>query len=291
MIYFIQCQSTNNVKIGYTGGDPEKRKAELQTGSAAGLNLLFTMPGEMSDEKKLHERFAASRVHGEWFRPTHEVLAFVIAETGLAAFDKANATFKPAKFFATNGEFNYRLDSVKIYLAGSIKKNCWRHNVVKGLRGAIEEIDSGECASSALHQFWPTLHHAIFGRHHYVGPYFTSCDHGCFHGEDSHGVGASVEKKIHDAEEKKGDVVQVCLQAIHAADLVFAWIDSLDCYGTITELGYARAIGKTVCVCGPRAFRDMWFLYTMADFTVFVDSPPETVLRNYLEITLTVPVE
>jgi hypothetical protein len=52
--------------------------------------------------------------------------------------------------------------------------------------------------------------------------------------------------------------------AIEAADLVFAWIDGPDCYGTILEIGYARALGKAVVVAmsdefaATKAAHEMW---------------------------------
>jgi nucleoside 2-deoxyribosyltransferase len=48
--------------------------------------------------------------------------------------------------------------------------------------------------------------------------------------------------------------------------VVYAWIDTLDCYGTIVELGYAKALEKEIWIAGPRRFRDMWFVYELASF-------------------------
>lgn len=61
-------------KIGYTAGDPKDRLQMLQVGSSRALVLVTTLPGEMSDEKRLHMRFAHTRVRGEWFALTDEDL-------------------------------------------------------------------------------------------------------------------------------------------------------------------------------------------------------------------------
>ncbi len=61
MIYFIQDEGIGHIKIGYTGGEAGDRVRALQVGSAAGLVVLFTMPGTMAEEKALHERFRAAR--------------------------------------------------------------------------------------------------------------------------------------------------------------------------------------------------------------------------------------
>lgn len=105
--------------------------------------------------------------------------------------------------------------------------------------------------------------------------------HGCSHGEDTHGVRYFVAVEGPDGEESffthsgciGGVVVEKCLAALRTADVVFAWIDSLDCYGTIAEIGFAIGIGIPVLVAGPRRFRDMWFLYMASPFvrTDFLD--------------------
>ncbi len=71
----------------------------------------------------------------------------------------------------------------------------------------------------------------------------------------------------------KDMVVRLCLEALRRADLVFAWVDSLDCYGTVTEIGYARALGKPVVCAGPRRFRDMWFVHEACAFFLESDTP------------------
>jgi hypothetical protein len=79
VIYFIQDEATLLIKIGYTAGDPEGRRCDLQTGSAGRLVLLGAMPGEQSDERLLHQRFVNYRVAGEWFRPAPCILALLLA--------------------------------------------------------------------------------------------------------------------------------------------------------------------------------------------------------------------
>jgi hypothetical protein len=78
MIYFIQDDTSNLIKIGFVKGeDANVRLADLQTGSAAGLVLLGTMPGDRQVETDLHARFAAAREHGEWFRPVPGLIRFI----------------------------------------------------------------------------------------------------------------------------------------------------------------------------------------------------------------------
>lgn len=74
MIYFIQADGLGHIKIGFTESTAEARLADFLTGSPVSLRLLGSIPGTAEDEKDLHRRFAAHRVHGEWFRPVPELL-------------------------------------------------------------------------------------------------------------------------------------------------------------------------------------------------------------------------
>lgn len=158
-----------------------------------------------------------------------------------------------------------------IYLAGKISKNGWRHDIVKNLR----DYDSGytgqgvSCGdNSFLTKGWPIIEKAIYreidGGFNYTGPFFVGCDHGCFHGEGTHGTSDySGMGHWDDDRNHRETVVTNCLEAIKKSDIVFAWIDSVDCYGTIAELAYAKAIGKDIFITGPEYFGDLWFLYQM----------------------------
>lgn len=78
MIYFVEAVGVGNIKIGFTGADDVQfRIDQLQTGCPVPLRLLNAVPGTEQDEKDLHRRFAANRVHGEWFKPAPELLALI----------------------------------------------------------------------------------------------------------------------------------------------------------------------------------------------------------------------
>ena len=59
------------------------------------------------------------------------------------------------------------------------------------------------------------------------------------------------------------------MAVIRKADLVFAWIDSLDCYGTIVEIGYAHGRQKKIVIAGPEFYKDLWFVYQFAGGVAF----------------------
>jgi Meiotically up-regulated gene 113 len=64
-VYIAKCQGY--YKIGYTGGDPRKRIAELQTGNPFPVEYMGSISGSLEVEDALHERFAHKHVRGEWF--------------------------------------------------------------------------------------------------------------------------------------------------------------------------------------------------------------------------------
>lgn len=84
-VYFIS-DAYGYVKIG-TSLDVEMRMQEIQRHNARPVRLLATVPGGLKRERELHARFASSRLLGEWFAPTTELLAFIgdIATTEEAA--------------------------------------------------------------------------------------------------------------------------------------------------------------------------------------------------------------
>jgi len=108
----------------------------------------------------------------------------------------------------------------KVYLAGKIRTNCWRHELVPGLRAAGWKDGP-----------------LVFRDFVYVGPFFVGCDHGCYHGPTTHGCGRDLMAPDSLASH---DVAGACRLAIKNSSLVFCYIESLDCYGTLVEIGWAQ---------------------------------------------------
>ena len=75
-IYFVQCQMTKMVKIGYAR-DPLARLSSMQTGSPTPLKMLTIIPGDRFKEKQMHARFKNCYSHGEWFSPSPELMAYI----------------------------------------------------------------------------------------------------------------------------------------------------------------------------------------------------------------------
>jgi len=125
-------------------------------------------------------------------------------------------------------------NSKKIYLAGKITKNGWRHHLVPELR----------------HATWDDAPLA-FGSHKYIGPFFVGCDHGCFHVPTGHG---SINKDLKACAEDYNPVTRAqvhhnCLTAIGNCDVLIAYINDAECYGSIAEIQFALDKRKHVVIC------------------------------------------
>ena len=59
----------------------------------------------------------------------------------------------------------------RVYIAGKISKCDFRHHIVAGLKD--HPFDQTELVTPGFI---------------YVGPFFVSCDHGCYHGNGTHGA-------------------------------------------------------------------------------------------------------
>lgn len=246
MIYFAQDTVSLNIKIGYTGNeDAERRIKQLQTGNSNRIELLATCAGEQVVETSLHQMFAEANVCGEWFRPTPNLLKFIVGVVAKAPQPRTQVK---------------RGGSQTFYLAGKITSwDDWRFGII--------HPDLVDNFPQDTTRNWTVQQNVIENKHHYAGPFFSYTGHGCIAtAPDEHGLWAKTLCR-HDpaGEDHAANVVRNCLAAIQRASILFAWIDSHDCYGTIVEIGYALASNKPVWIAGPRYFRDMWFCYKTAE--------------------------
>lgn len=80
-VYFIQAGDGGPIKIGCSCNVP-MRLSVLQIGNAEPLRTLCTMPGAYAEEHRLHDRFKADNIAGEWFRPSADLMSFIGAIGG-----------------------------------------------------------------------------------------------------------------------------------------------------------------------------------------------------------------
>jgi hypothetical protein len=75
-LYFIEAINTGYIKIGRSA-NPDRRLAQLTTGSPNQLVLLGKISGGSALEAELHRRFEGHREKGEWFKASSELKEFI----------------------------------------------------------------------------------------------------------------------------------------------------------------------------------------------------------------------
>ena len=163
-----------------------------------------------------------------------------------------------------------------VYLAGKIRKHCWRHQMISGLRD--HSWGDGPLQQDGFI---------------YIGPFFIGCDHGCFHNRNSHGNVAIRGDNLCPGRDSNAEfdaphleVATLCLEALVKADLIFCYVDTVDCYGTLVEIGYALAHDIPLVIAfapyiATSADNDFWFSCVKARWTIY--GVREYQLSNYLD--------
>lgn len=141
---------------------------------------------------------------------------------------------------------------LKLYLAGKIKKNDFRHRIVPNLRD--HDASGGQLKTASFI---------------YTGPFFTACDHGCYHTPNSHGSIAENGCMASGDTETRYEVIRRNNAAIDSADLVFAYITTTDCYGTLIEIGRTTITPRrprlAIAFAPGIPVDDFWYCASQAD--------------------------
>lgn len=76
-IYFISCKMPDfPIKLGYAN-DLATRLSSIQTALPFKVIVLADMPGTKDDERDLKIYFRQSRIRGEWFRRSPEIMEYI----------------------------------------------------------------------------------------------------------------------------------------------------------------------------------------------------------------------
>ena len=114
----------------------------------------------------------------------------------------------------------------------------------------------------------------------YTGPF-------SYDGLGGHGSGNPNVFDNH-GDEHPDFVVADCQKRIRSSDVVFAWIGSTDCYGTLVELGYAAAYNKPIWIGSPPNNSglmggDLWYAFATASRIRVAPTPQEAFSALYQE--------
>jgi nucleoside 2-deoxyribosyltransferase len=175
----------------------------------------------------------------------------------------------------------------KIYFAGKIGFNDWRHDIVgMGLRNA------GQWNRDVWQSDGPDYINLDNGDI-YCGPFFVSDDHGCGHGPNSHGTGNENTNCFTPPSRK--EVFNRCIKQISESDYVFCWLSSKEAYGTLFELGVAFEKKKKIFLAIDESLRktddkslkeanDFWFSRIGCWYTEYYNNHYEA-WNKFLELT------
>jgi len=98
-VYFLQGAKTKLVKIGFSRF-PQHRARLHQCGSPDLLKLVGLMVADRLAEGQIHRIFAKDRLHGEWFKPSPELLSFVKEKCSLESMDSIEVDARNPDVFA-----------------------------------------------------------------------------------------------------------------------------------------------------------------------------------------------
>jgi hypothetical protein len=150
----------------------------------------------------------------------------------------------------------------KVYLAGKFSEPDWRQEIIGGYRPPAIGSEDDEWDERRFVFALPDKRKLT-----YTGPFRFDMGHGnfagphqyCIDAEDVSGHGIGPIQYETDAR----FVVTSCLNAIRCTDLVFAWIDNRECFGTVAEIGVATGMsltgrGPIIVTASPGYDRELW---------------------------------
>ena len=153
-----------------------------------------------------------------------------------------------------NGEFENSY-VINVYLAGKIEPNGWRQKLID-IRNNFFGEEKNKIRNGITIKYNDHIN--------ITGPFFLSCDHSCYHGNNSHGVGLNSYNDCYGLTDhfSEDEVKDICLQQIKKSDVIFAYINDDTCYGTLYELGYASALNKPILLLfdSNKRRNNMWFI-------------------------------
>lgn len=139
-VYFIQAQEGGPVKIGWTV-NPHKRLKALQAASPYKLVIRYTLRGTQQLEHYLHERFASSRLEGEWFEVHHDMPG-CLHEDGLSTVNWLDDETKVRIFEREAQEQRIAQREYRQQQKRRANKRAWRNHAFEKATTKLLESDA-----------------------------------------------------------------------------------------------------------------------------------------------------
>ncbi|HIG41220.1 MAG TPA: hypothetical protein EYQ14_11860 [Gammaproteobacteria bacterium] len=194
----------------------------------------------------------------------------------------------------------------KLYLAGRIEKRD--QQLKKGYRWGLvnaRNLDYPEASDPVLESTYHTSFSVDDIALIYTGPYTLGDDHGSSHqpfsvkprenhcwnngyGSRSHGSApiAYIDYDTEEVDRNASSTFKRAMNGIAACDVFFVWLDDMEAFGTLVEIGYAKAAGKHIVLAVPpmteltannpaNSRGELWFAHQAANEIVPGDSAKE----------------
>ena len=165
-----------------------------------------------------------------------------------------------------------------VYLAGQITKNWWRNaltNTEYTPKTRIPFVDVMNYHKDDY--FYSTYECEDFI---VTGPHAVGCDHGCFHDFPHAASGYCLGSG--DTFVTTKEVCDACCDQIKRAEVLFAYIEEEEAFGTFAEIGVAKGLGKYIHILfkTKKLAKKLWFLSEMADAFSIQDGEDTPEIRK-----------
>jgi len=124
----------------------------------------------------------------------------------------------------------------RVYFAGKIASRDWRHDLTASLGAPANALLYADQSDTEI-----PLTDAD-----YVGPFFVYDNHVTYHGPSTHGN--IMSRDTSDMSYVRNAIIHRNMEAIRSANMIFAYLQSDDCYGTIGEIGMASSLENRIVV-------------------------------------------
>jgi hypothetical protein len=193
-----------------------------------------------------------------------------------------------------HGVQNIQEIRMKLYLAGKISRKDWRTHILGERPGSID-YDVNDAFVDGIYNSKYQQEHDTFT---YIGPFFISCDHGCYHKNNDndmvfpfedefypsvlseHGAGPTgchTQSGINDQSRHRRKLFATNCERILRSDVCLVYINENDCFGTLMEIGFMQAHGKRFYVAfGPLADHEEMWMATQKAHGIYHGSIEET---------------
>lgn len=142
-----------------------------------------------------------------------------------------------------------KIEKPKIYLAGKITNDWWRNKLFDDI-GINSNRTPGIYVYASDDNERDSYYNDEYDAGEFIvtGPHSIGCDHSCFHNTPH--ASTNSEHTCCDGEFafEPNEIFEACMHQINKSDIVFAYINDVDAFGTIFELGYAYKMNKSIYI-------------------------------------------